>query len=133
MVYHFQTLDESTFVINTESMRWGRASSILSAPSIQAAEQNLAKFEFSEEGQLIPQGAGTYSLDGRTEKTTGPGAGLFAVTILSIPFIDTLVIELKANVPLKDGTFKSNPIKDVKYFIAQDRPKEEPAAAVAQE
>jgi hypothetical protein len=115
-------------------MRWGRASSILSAPSIAAAEQNLAKFEFSEEGELIPMGGDTFALDGRTEKTEGPGKGLSKVTIHSIPFIDTLIVSISANVALKDSTFKSNPIKKVEYFIMQDRPKvEAPAVEVATE
>jgi hypothetical protein len=110
-------------------MRWGIASSILSAPSIVAAENNMAKFEFSVEGELIPMGGDTFSLDGRTEKD-----GLSKVTIHSIPFIDTLIVSISANVALKDSTFKSNPIKKVEYFIMQDRPKvEAPAVEVATE
>lgn len=130
MIYHFETMDNETFVIDTATMKWGRASSILSAPSVLAAENNLAKFEFSEEGELIAMGAGTYNLDGRTPKTTGPGAGLCTVGILCVPFEDTLVVYLRANVKIKDDTFKSNPIKTVKYLIMQEKP--EPEAPVVE-
>jgi hypothetical protein len=113
LIYSFvvEKTDEN-FVINTETMRWGIASSILSAPSIVAAENNMAKYEFSAEGELIPMGGDTFALDGRTEKD-----GLSKVTIHSIPFIDTLIVSISANVEIKDETFKSNPVKSVKYFI----------------
>ena len=130
MIYSFVTeKTDENFVINTETMRWGIASSILSAPSIVAAENNMAKFEFSVEGELISMGGDTFALDGRTEKD-----GLSKVTIHSIPFIDTLIVSISANVALKDSTFKSNPIKKVEYFIMQDRPKVvAPAVEVATE
>jgi hypothetical protein len=134
MIYHFETTDNETFVIDTATMKWGRASSILSAPSIQAAENNLAKYEFSESGDLISMGAGTYNMDGRTPRTEGPGAGLCTIGILCVPFEDTLVVYLRANVKIKDDTFKSNPIKNVKYLIMQEKPEPEaPAVAIAQE
>lgn len=136
MIYHFEVAsDGATFVIDTETMRWGRASSILSAPSITAAEKNLAKFELAEEGDLIPMGAGTYNLDGRTPKSKGPGEGLSTVGIMAVPFGDTLILYLRANVKIKDDTFKSNPITTVKYMILQDKEGEQaaqPAIAVAE-
>lgn len=132
MIYHFETLDNTTWVIDTETMRWGRASSILSAPSITAAENNLAKFELAEEGDLIPMGAGTYNMDGRTEKTQGPGAGLSTIGIMAVPFGDTLILYLRANVKIKDDSFKSNPIKTVKYMLLQDKEEEKTAQPVIQ-
>lgn len=128
MIYSFEVAETNeNFVINTATLRWGIASSILSAPSIVAAEHNMAKFEFSKEGALIPMGAGTYNLDGRTPKD-----GLSTVGILCVPFEDTLVVYLRANVKIKDDTFKSNPIKEVKYMIMQEKPEEAaPAVEVA--
>ena len=123
MVYQFKTMDDETFVLDIVNMRWGRASSILSAPSVVAAtdkENNLARYVFSEEGDLAAMGGGHYGLVGRTPKTTGPGAGLSAIGILAIPYEDTLVLTIKANVPLKPDSFTSGPIKNVKYHIAQD-------------
>jgi hypothetical protein len=117
MVYQFKTVDDELFVLNTETMRWGRASSLLAAPSITAAEHKLAQFVYSEEGDLIPMGGGVYNLDGRTPQTQGPGAGLSSVGLMAIPFGDTLVYWLQANVPLKKDSFTSNPIKTTKYQI----------------
>lgn len=122
MIYSFEVESGENFVVNTATLKWGIASSILSAPSIVAAENNMAKFEFSTEGSLIPMGAGTYNLDGRTPKD-----GLSTVGLLCIPFENTLVIYLRTNVPIKDGTFKSNPIQKVEYMIMQDK-QEAPAA-----
>lgn len=122
MIYSFEVETGENFVLNTATLKWGIASSILSAPSIVAAENNMAKFEFSKEGDLIPHGAGTYNLDGRTPKD-----GLSTVGLLCIPFEDTLVIYLRANAKVKDGTFKSNPISKVDYHIMQDKQEEKPA------
>ena len=123
MIYSFEVADTGeNFVLNTATMKWGIASSILSAPSLVAAENNMAKFEFSVEGALIPMGAGVYALDGRQPKD-----GLSTVGILCVPFEDTLVVYLRANVKIKDGSFKSNPIKKTEYMIMQDK-QEEPAA-----
>ena len=130
MIYHFQTLDDSLWVIDTANMQWGRASSILSAPSITAAEKNLAKFELADSGTLVPMGAGVYNMNGRTPKTTGPGAGLSSVGIMCIPFEDTLVVYLRANVKIKDESFRSNPIRETRYVIMQDRAEEKPAVAI---
>jgi hypothetical protein len=120
VIYQFKALDNELFVIDTASMRWGRASSILATPSVAAAEQNLSRFVYSEEGELIPQGAGVYTLLGRTPKTEGPGAGLSVVALMAVPFEETLVLYLKANVPIKPDSFQSNPIKHVKYQILQE-------------
>src|SRR5271154_678168 len=76
MIYQFKTMDDELFAINTVELRWGRASSIVAAPTLAAAEQALSSFVFVEEGTLVPMGAGIYSMDGRTKDTVGPGAGL---------------------------------------------------------
>lgn len=132
MIFHFETLDDALWVIDTANLQWGRASSILSAPSIVAAEKNLAKFEFAESGRLVPMGAGVYNMDGRTPKSAAPGAGLSSVGIMSIPFEDTLVIYLRANVKIKDESFRSNPIRETKYVIMQDRAEAKPAVAISE-
>lgn len=120
MIYSFKTLDDELWVINTSSLKWGRASSILSAPSVTAVENEITQYEFLEGGDLVPMGAGIYNFDGRTPETKGPGAGLSSVGIIAIPFEDTLVVYLRPNVPIKADSFKSNPIKIVKYEVLQD-------------
>jgi hypothetical protein len=64
MLYNFET-DEGTFVIDTEILTWAKASSIIAAPSIKAAESNFAHFVPQVEGKLIPLGGGRYALQGR--------------------------------------------------------------------
>ena len=117
MIYQFRTMDDELFVINTVEMTWGRASNILSSPSVAAVEAHLAKFEFSESGTLIPMGAGSYNFEGRTPETKGLGAGLSTVGIMAVPFDSYLVLFLKANVPIKDETFKSNFPEEAQKFI----------------
>jgi hypothetical protein len=125
VIYHVETEAGELFVLNTATLKWGIASTILSSPSIMAAEKNLAKFEFRAEGDLIPLGAGAYSLDGRIPKD-----GLSAVGILCVLFENTLVVYLRGNAKLKDGTFKSNPITKTEYVLMQDKQEEKPAVAV---
>ena len=120
MRYSFKTAsDDELFVIDTQNMTWSRTSNVLSAPSISAVENDIAQYQAIESGELIAMGGGAYNLDGRTPETKGPGAGLSSIGILSVPFEDTLVLYLKANVPIKEGSFTSNPIKHFKYLIAQ--------------
>lgn len=119
MIYSFQTVDDERFFVDTQTMRWSRASSILSAPSISAVENSISNTVPIESGNLISMGGGAFNLDGRTPKTTGPGAGLSSIGILAVPYEDTLVMYLHANVPVKDESFTSNPIKHFKYVIAQ--------------
>jgi len=108
MLYQFTTPDGETFVLNTETMRWGKASTILSAPSVAAVEGGITQFMYSEEGDLVPQGGGTYNLDGRRKGVTTAG-------ILAIPWIDTLYLRLHTNAPIVKESFKSNPIKNFHY------------------
>ena len=117
MIYQFRTNDDELFVINTMDLVWGRASNLLAAPSVAAVENRLAQFNFIEQGQLIPMGAGAYSMDGRTPKTEGPGAGLCSVGIMAVPFDQYLILYLKANVPVKDNSFKSNFPEEAQKFI----------------
>jgi hypothetical protein len=101
-------MDDELFAINTVDMKWGRASSIVAAPTLAAAEKSLASFVFCEDGVLVPMGAGRYSLDGRTPETTGPGAGLSTVQIMAVPFDTYLVLYLLPNVEVKEDSFLSN-------------------------
>lgn len=123
MIFQFKTLDDELFIFDTEEMVWGRASSILSAPSVSAVENRLAKFEFIEKGSLIAMGAGAYSFDGRTPKTglddpknPGPGAGLSNVGILCVPFHDKFIVYLKANIEVKQDSFDLNMPAEAKNF-----------------
>lgn len=135
-MFQFKTMDDETFVIDPIARRWGRASSILAAPSVVAAsnkEENLAQYVFSEEGDLAIMGPFTYSLDGRTGKTQGPGAGLSSVRILLAIWGETLVVTLQANVPIKPDSFTGVQVKSIKYFIDQPEPKEQPKMELASE
>ena len=136
MVYQFRTLDNELFVINTVELKWGRASSILAAPSVLAAEQKLANFEYKEEGILVPMGAGRYSLDGRTPLTgvyenpalRGPGAGLSTVQLMTVPFENYIVQYIMANVPVKEDSFSMNLPEEAQKFIKYEirNPEEKP-------
>lgn len=109
MIYQFKTAsDDELFAINTVEMKWGRASTIMAAPTLAAAAQNSVSFVFSEEGTLVPMGAGRYSLDGRTPDTKGPGAGLSTVQIMAVPFDTYLILYLLPNVEVKEDSFISN-------------------------
>lgn len=118
MVYQFRTEDDALFVINTMAATWGRASTILSAPSVTAAaESQLANYQYLEEGTLVPMGGGRYSLDGRTPKTEGPGAGLSTVGLMAVPFDHDLYLYLLPNVPVKEDSFKSDFPEEMQKFI----------------
>lgn len=119
MRYQFETADDATFILDMVQMRWGRVSSILGAPSVKAAENEAFSYNLLEEGELIPMGGGVYNLQGRTPKTDGAGKGLCTVGVLAVPYVDTLQIYLRANVPLKEDSFKSGEITTVKHHIVQ--------------
>ena len=118
MAYQFKASDDELFVIDIENMRWGRASSILSAPSVSAATDGaIARFIYSEEGDLVPMGAGSFSLNGRTEKTTGPGAGLSVVGIMNFLFQGYFVVWLFPNVNVKSDSLTSDAPEEMQKFI----------------
>jgi hypothetical protein len=122
--------DDSLFAINTMDMKWGRASSIMAAPTLAAAEKALASFVFAEDGVLVPMGAGRYSLDGRTPDTKGPGAGLSTVQIMAVPFDTYLVLYLLPNVEVKEDSFLSNfPEEFRKHIKHEVRNPEKPKQA----
>jgi hypothetical protein len=129
VIYHFKTADDELFVLNTVTMRWGRASTILASPSITAAEKQLTQYVYSEEGDLVAMGGGVFNMEGRSPETKGPGAGLCSVGIIAIPYDDTLVMYVQANVPIKQDSFSSNPIKHFKYQILSQEPQNERAVA----
>ena len=127
MIYQFKTQDDELFVLDIVNQKWGRASSILSAPSVSAATDGaIARFVYSEEGALVPMGAGVFNMDGRTEKTEGPGAGLSSVGIMAVPFEDKLILYLRPNVNIKPDSFVSGFPEDmqkhIKYQILQPNP-----------
>ena len=126
MKYQFATADDALFVLDMVSMKWGRVSSILASPSIKAVENEAFTYNLLEEGDLIPMGGGVYTFQGRTPKTgledpknPKPGAGLCSVGLLAIPYEDTLQLYLRANVMLKEDSFKSQEIKTIKHHIIQ--------------
>ena len=127
MLYQIKTLDEELFIFDIVTQKWGRASSILSAPSVSAAADGaVARYVYSEEGALISMGAGVFNMDGRTEKTEGPGAGLSSVGIMAVPFEQSLILYLRPNVNIKPDSFVSGFPEDmqkhIKYQILQPNP-----------
>lgn len=121
MRYTFKTLDDTLFVIDTKAATWGIASTILAAPSvIAAAESKLANYVFSEQGTLVPMGGGRYSLDGRTPKTQGKGAGLSTVGILSVPFDTDLFLYLLPNAPVKEDSFQSGFPEEMQKYVKHE-------------
>lgn len=138
MIYQFRTEDDSLFVFNTVDMTWGRASSLVTAPSIGAVENHLANFAYVEndKGTLVAMGAGAYNFDGRTPKTEGEGVGLSTVGIMAVPYDQELVLFLRANVKIKDESFKSNfpqeAQKFIRHKIIQPEEKQQPQVSIAQ-
>ena len=121
MIYQFKDESDELFVLDIVHMRWGIASSILSTPSVAAAENKLARFIYKSEGELVPMGAGAYGLDGRTEKD-----GVSVVGIMAVPFEDKLVLYCRPNVNIKPDSFVSGfpeeAQKFIKYQILQPNP-----------
>lgn len=142
MVYTFETTDGEKFVLDISAARWGRASSILATPSIAASENSIARYVYSEEGDLIPMGGGVYNMDGRmplTEKSTEedkkkPGAGLSSIGILTVLYEGVCEIYLKPNVPVKDGSFDSEYLReltaDVRNKVVRHNILQEPSKLV---
>lgn len=127
MLYQFRSSDNELFILDIANQKWGRASSILSAPSVGAAADGaVARYVYSEEGALISMGAGVFDLDGRTPKTEGAAPGLSSVGIMAVPFDQTLVLYLRPNVNVKPDSFVSGFPEDmqkhIKYQILQPNP-----------
>ena len=131
MIYNFRTEDDQLWVFNTVDMTWGKASNILASPSIGAVEAKLANYQFTEQGTLVAMGAGAYNFDGRTPKD-----GLSTVGIMAVPYDTYLILFLRANVKIKDESFKSNfpeeAQKFIKHQIIQPEEKNQPQVAVQQ-
>lgn len=108
MIYQVKTMDDELFAFNTVELRWGRCSSIMAAPSLATAEKAIASFVFVEEGELVPMGAGRYSMNGRTPETKGPGAGLSTIQLMSVPFDTYIVQYILPNVDCKEDSFVMN-------------------------
>lgn len=114
MRYQFKTADDQTWVLDVAAMKWGKVSDILGAPSLTAAQNEAFSYNLLEQGDLIPMGGGIFNFQGRT-----PSDGLCTVGIYAIPYIDTLQLYIRANVPLKEDSFKSGDITTIKHHIIQ--------------
>lgn len=122
MIYNFKTVDDDQqWVVDSEELNWARASSLVAAPTIKAAETNLARFVPTEEGKLIPMGGGRYALEGR-KPFVGPDnhpqlAIIVILTLLSAENNGTCVTFMQANVAVKDLQHQQ-----IKNFVAQCMP-----------
>lgn len=140
MIYNFKTEeDDQQWTVDTEKLTWARASSILTTPSVKAAENKLARFVPIEEGSLAPMGGGRYALAGR-KPTTGirnedgsEKQQLAQIAIACVPVTDetdsqiVLVTLIQANVALKDAhqqEIKRHQIELMAPFQAPNRPTE---------
>ena len=121
MIFNFKTeLDSQQWVIDTEEFNWARASSLVAAPSIKAAETNLARFVPTEEGKLIPMGGGRYALEGRKpfdENKNPQLAFIVILTILSAENEGTCVTFMQTNVAIRDLQHQQ-----IKNFVSQTMP-----------
>lgn len=121
MIFNFKTeLDSQQWVIDTEELNWARASSLVAAPSIKAAETNLARFVPTEEGKLIPMGGGRYALEGRKpfdENKNPQLAFIVILTILSAENEGTCVTFMQTNVAIRDLQHQQ-----IKNFVSQTMP-----------
>ena len=106
MIYNFQLAsNKDQYAIDVEALTWAKTSNILAAPTIIAAEANIARFIPQEEGRLTPLGGGRYALDGRRpfDAKGIPQLALFmVVTVLSSDNEGTCMTFLQSNVALEN-------------------------------
>lgn len=115
MIYTFKDESGEQWEIDTEKLTWARASSILAAPTISAAENDMPRFVAAEEGSLAPYGMGRFGLIGRRPPE------LSILSIGHIPITDddgeiVMMCLIQSNVVIKDvehqevKRFKTQPL-----------------------
>ena len=100
MRYQFETLDNTTWIIDTENLKWYRVSGLVSTPSILAAQNKIAQFMMAEEGELCPLGepAVMFGMVGRDARTGAPtedvpaGPGWDAVMKQGLCIVSTIAL-----------------------------------------
>lgn len=106
MLYNFRTTEDSQqWTVDTEQLKWARASSILAAPSVKAVESHLARFVAAEEGPLIPMGGSRFAMAGRQPLDAAGKPQLaivIIVTVLTSEDGGSAVTFIQANVEIKD-------------------------------
>jgi hypothetical protein len=128
VIYQFRNTEDDLFVLDVVNMHWGIASSILSTPSVAAAENKLARFVYKSEGELVPMGAGAYSLDGRTEKD-----GVHVVGIMCVPFEDRIILYCRPNVNIKPDSFICGMPEEAQKFLKYQTIQPNPEKLVQEE
>lgn len=119
MIYNFK-VEGVQYMVDTEALTWAQASSIISAPSIKAAESNLAHFVPQKEGKLIPLSNGRFALEGKKpfdEKGKPQFAIFIILTLLSAENEGVCISFIQGNVPLTDLQHQQ-----IKHFHAQCLP-----------
>lgn len=119
MLYNFKS-SEGQWVVDSENLTWARTSSIISSPSLLAAEGNIGNFVPIEEGKLNPLGGGRYSLLGRrpfNEKKEPQLSIFILLTVLSAEGDGTCVTFVQGNVDLSDFQHQQ-----IKHFKAECLP-----------
>ena len=84
MIYNFKDSSGQQWMVDTETLKWAQASSILATPSIAAAASNLAHFVPQAEGALVPLGGGRYAFEGRKPLDDGGNPQLSIIIILTV-------------------------------------------------
>lgn len=107
MLIQFKVVkDDSCWMIDTQGMRWTRN------------EGDSESSKILELGKLVPVGIQgpfrVFALEGRDEKTEGPGAGLCTFGYFMHDIDTTLVIYVNANVEIKDFISR-RPIDAIRY------------------
>lgn len=114
MLLQFKVIaDNSLWIADVYSLTWARVSS----PGIDPESKVL------EYGRLRPLGWGRYEFEGRTPKTSGPGAGLSVITVNTPMLRDTGIVEIRPNVDVTDFTMPV-PIKQILYRVLPSDPKQ---------
>lgn len=112
MLLEFQTADDSIFLVDVSTMRWGRVDKRMPDPDSKIIEAGGLTLQ-----SMAARGI-TYALDPRTQKSE-PGNGLCSISVMVVGFGAEIKIYLMGNVPLKEFTMPV-PIRQVSYHIISE-------------
>ena len=108
MVFTFKTkADSQQWQLDSENLTWQRVSSLITTPSVTAAENDIARFVPVESGILTALGGGRYVLEGRKpfdENGTPQLAVVIFLTLLSSENSGTCVTFIQSNVEVEGLT-----------------------------
>lgn len=103
MIAEFSTVDGTKFQINTETERW----------TLNSGEGDDLK---TDGGKLAQTGYGMFSLEPRTPKTEGPGAGFCTLGLFCFVQGTILHVLAKGNQPIRNFTLPGG-VDSIRYEI----------------